>query len=207
MQTLFDFRHEPAVKVLAFCMAALVLAVGVAFVRHVLIRDYAVQCKGDLFPQHRCDGSVDLAGVPVGTIVAFFGADMDIPDGWAACDGGPVPADSTLGVGRLPDLRGRFIRGSSGMTRTEVVSGGQDEVERTHTHLWATYDGRNWSVVMNGEWAQISAWANGMGDDGSGQYPLDPHDRGKMDLHTGPGGDAFDNRPRYVEMRYIIRVR
>jgi len=65
-------------------------------------------------------------GVPVGTIVAYGGDDINkIPDGWLLCDGASVlktdfpqlyniigDAWGTSGASfNLPDLRGRFLRG------------------------------------------------------------------------------------------------
>ena len=61
-------------------------------------------------------GNVTHAHVPVGTIVAFWGATA--PSGWLLCDGqtdlstdSKYDALETLVGGTVPDLRGRFLRG------------------------------------------------------------------------------------------------
>jgi len=52
------------------------------------------------------------ADVPVGTILAFWGDENDLPDGWEACDGSAVEARDALLRGPKPDLRERFLRGT-----------------------------------------------------------------------------------------------
>lgn len=107
-------------------------------------------------------------GVPVGTVVAFAGPSTNVPAGWLLCDGLSYNGTSGTykqlydaiqlswgGTGassfRVPDLRGRFIRGVDNATgndpdagsRTAINTGGNtgddvgtlqtDEVE-SHTH-------------------------------------------------------------------------
>jgi microcystin-dependent protein len=65
-------------------------------------------------------------GLPVGTIVAFAGAPSAVPEGWLLCDGRELPIQQYgplfaaleyawgrggQGAFRVPDLRGRFLRG------------------------------------------------------------------------------------------------
>lgn len=57
-------------------------------------------------------GSSFVSRVPKGTIVAYYPPDgqiTSIPSGWTACDG-----KTDFGKGKVPDLRGRFIRMYSG---------------------------------------------------------------------------------------------
>lgn len=82
--------------------------------------------------------SAPAIGVPVGTIVAFAGVATAIPEseGWMLCDGrelaratypefanavgqawGGAPNGSTV---RLPDLRGRFLRGTTYQATNEL---------------------------------------------------------------------------------------
>lgn len=49
-------------------------------------------------------GRAQAAGVPSGTVVAYYGTDM--PAGWILCDGRVTPSGR-----RTPDLRNRFILG------------------------------------------------------------------------------------------------
>lgn len=67
----------------------------------------------------------DVAGVPIGTIVAFGGPESCIPDGWLFCKGDLLNSSdyeelyNAIGTRwggdgntfRIPDLRGRFLRG------------------------------------------------------------------------------------------------
>lgn len=56
--------------------------------------------------------AVSSSGIPVGTIVAYYGATA--PSGWLLCDGSSTsghPQLVTLVGATTPDLRGYFIRG------------------------------------------------------------------------------------------------
>lgn len=64
--------------------------------------------------------SAPVAGVPAGCIVMWSGLLVNIPDGWALCDG-------TLGT---PDLRDRFICGAAALAEPGAVGGGN-----SHSHV------------------------------------------------------------------------
>jgi len=69
------------------------------------------------------------AGVPGGTIVAYFGT--EIPAGWVLCDG------RETSTGRLtPDLRGRFVMGLDPATSALGEQGGST----SHRHSGTTGD-------------------------------------------------------------------
>jgi microcystin-dependent protein len=57
-------------------------------------------------------------GVPTGTIVAFAGAEVNIPSGWVLCDGRALSGISgsknliALIGANVPDLQGMFLRGT-----------------------------------------------------------------------------------------------
>jgi microcystin-dependent protein len=113
-------------------------------------------------------------GVPVGSIQAYAGE--SIPTGWLECDGtvlvisgspdlysaiGTAWGGDVLGdVFKIPDLRGRFLRGHDGgagvdpdrLTRTASAAGGntgdevgtiQDDEFQTHTHTYTIALGDN----------------------------------------------------------------
>jgi hypothetical protein len=70
--------------------------------------------------------------VPQRAVMAFSGTEVEVPEGWAICDGRVAP-----GIGTTPDLRGRFIMGSS--VDHLVFSNGGDTVAGTsesgvHSH-------------------------------------------------------------------------
>ena len=93
-------------------------------------------------------------GVPVGTILPFGGPISNIPDGWLPCDGSQkstnhypqlfaVISYSWGGSGnqfRLPDLRGRFLRGvdegqlvdPDASSRTELYGGNTGDAVGTY---------------------------------------------------------------------------
>lgn len=64
---------------------------------------------------------------PIGGIIIWPGAIVDIPVGWAICDGTEVNGITT------PDLRNRFLVGA-GDTYTPADTGGADEVDLSHVH-------------------------------------------------------------------------
>ncbi len=85
-------------------------------------------------------------GVPVGTVVAFFGNETRIPEGWLLCDGRtfvktdyPQLSDlldnSGLSPTNTPDLRGQFLRGGNLTSKgnRDSVSGDANFANRTGT--------------------------------------------------------------------------
>lgn len=62
---------------------------------------------------------LDAKVIPSGTIILWYGAKVDIPDGWLACDSQPG----------TPDLRGRFMRGAGGGYPVDDTGGTE-----SHTH-------------------------------------------------------------------------
>ncbi len=83
----FKMRNEPAVTLLCAAGSLLLLAATFVLVWQVLVR------KAPLI-----EGSIILPPsaniLPVGTVVAFFGGDHDVPNGWAVCEGQNNPQDS-----------------------------------------------------------------------------------------------------------------
>ena len=130
--------------------------------------------------------------VPIGTILAFFGKDADIPDGWVVCDGRNKPDDSpitidanpTAGGIQLPDLRHRFIRGSyDAIDGTQLLHGGVDTITVRHSHMWGTYRGRGWSSYgAEGKPNVIIKWSNGFGNEGTDHYGLAPLEKAQMHM-------------------------
>ena len=150
-------------------------------------------------------------GPPVGTIVAFYGPDDAIPDGWELCAGQPLPemhslppgfdADSETPGQQLPDLTGRFLRGATGSLLEE---GGSE----THAHKWvrrgANQQLGTWYSYLDDMGARevsVGSWNNGISNDGSGTYPF----------ITDPGNTLFtsgaNHLPPYTDLRFIIRIR
>jgi hypothetical protein len=68
--------------------------------------------------------TTSAGGIPAGTIVAYYGA--DIPAGWLVCDGQVSPSGR-----RTPDLRNRFIMG---LDRAALPALGERGGSVTHMH-------------------------------------------------------------------------
>lgn len=163
-------------------------------------------------------------GVPTGTIVAFAGAEANVPVGWTLCDGralntvnGSQNLISLIG-GNAPDLRGMFLRG----TGTSPVNGQagpalratQQDTFESHTH------GHNISTASAGNhthtyWDRSINEAGSGGDyaDGDGTANQDPGrttSTAGAHTHTINGGvlntgDA-ETRPVNYGINYIIKL-
>ena len=68
------------------------------------------------------------SGVPVGTVLSWYGKLADIPDGFALCDG----------TNRTPDLRDRFVVGAGG-EYAFGATGGEKEVKLEATQIGNHY--------------------------------------------------------------------
>jgi len=154
-------------------------------------------------------GTGSLSGygtIPVGGIIMWSGSESSVPDGWALCNG------QTSNGCRTPDLRGRFIVGSrSGNSEYNVnTTGGHDWLALTEAQMpshrhWYTgddmlgnakdsaYDSSNWgtSVVVGGYDANSTT-------EGSARV---------WKTSATGGGQAFDNRPAYYALAFIMRVK
>lgn len=93
----------------------------------------------------QAENPVVPSGVPIGTIVAFGG--QDVPDGWLLCNGYEINVaaspeykplfdvigtawggNSSLQTFRIPDLRGRFLRGVDGTANEDPNKGNSDRI-------------------------------------------------------------------------------
>ncbi len=69
------------------------------------------------------------AGVPVGTVIMWWGSELDIPDGFEFCDGQLPSTEGAVLTIPKPDLRGRFPHGAAANAddvATAPVTGGSD---------------------------------------------------------------------------------
>ena len=176
------------------------------------------------------------SGSPVGEVTAFAGSTNTIPDGWLLCDGTPLnstnyPAlhaaigsawgdasddgDSSSDF-RLPDLRGRFLRGVSGSTTHDLdsnlrqVSGvGGNSGNDVGSHQEDAI--RNITGSFNGGPTYASPNANGAFTEHEASYQTQPGS-GRTQKHTTVILNAYrvvptgsDNRPKNVYVNYIIK--
>ena len=106
--------------------------------------------------------------LPIGTIVAFFGLDADIPKGWIVCDGQTIPEDSHLSIDanaeeggkQVPDLRGKFVRGTeTPLDGIQLLTGGEDNITINHSHVWGEFHANKWySYDTAGNRFRVDDW-------------------------------------------------
>ena len=221
-QRLWNLRNEPMLLVVVGVgILFIVIILCVVFINQHFYRKVPLYCNDILLPTTEDDcrvGAVtseQVDNIPVGTVVAFYGNDDDIPDGWVLCDGRDTPsnsliqldADSEKPAKQLPDLRGRFIRGAKLMLdNQQIQSGGKDTIDLKHAHIWVDYKGKEWhSYGEGGKKFRVDDWTDGLDTKGVGDFPL--ISRVKGNLHTNQwGNNNVDNRPEYIELRFIIKV-
>lgn len=158
-----------------------------------------------------------LAGIPVGTVLAWPGTAVP-SDSYMFCEGQSLAkADhaalfavvGTLYGGdsstfRLPDLRGRFIAGrGTGDYATPGSKGGQEKVtltaaqsglpEHNHTYLLNTYSGQTAENLAD-------RLRRGAGNHFSYRQRTDA-------AAAKNAAQSHENRPPYIVMNYIIKVK
>ena len=149
--------------------------------------------------------------MPTGGIIMWSGTLANIPAGWQLCDG-------TNGT---PNLIGKFIRGVNTDSTDPGITGGSDaktlitanlpahshtvtvNAEAAHTHVIGV---RINTVVQSNAIGGINYWAIS-GTTG----PPGSSDAGSSHIHTASSGNtgsgtAFDIRPAYYELAYIMRM-
>ena len=219
---LWDLRNEPVSVIIAVAILVITATTIALSVNQIVFRKAPLICGSQYFPEKKtdCEGiQVSRSkddDYPVGTIVAFFGRDSDLPKGWTLCDGRDNPqaslitvdADAEKGGIQLPDLRGRFVRGTEApLDGVHLSTGGEDGISFNHSHVWSTFQARKWySYDGAGNRFRVDDWDNGIGNQNKGNYPLVTSNARNTDLHTDLRDKTWDNRPAYAELRYIIRI-
>ena len=135
---------------------------------------------------------VERATVPVGVVVMWSGSTVNIPRGWALCDGN----------NGTPDLRGRFVVGVDNVDYSMGSIGGEKEVALTveqmprHQHQVLPYSGLEGAggyISRNNITASTYANSSNM----------------TMPTGGGAGGNTMshENRPPYYALAYIMKTR
>ena len=181
----------------------------------------AAVLKGDV----RVDGGLKLRGadviaLPIGAVLPFWGDPATLDTSWVLCDGRLISdATSPLNGKRAPNLIETFMRGANGQAQLGAT-GGRDSVP-AHSH-WFSSTGSVWlpneSGNGNGPFGSFSpttaaGWDNSkysLGRQSGSANPYNTH--GHMGGSVGISGNTlaagdFDNRPRYLAMHFIMRVK
>ena len=148
----------------------------------------------------------DISPFSKGMVLMWSGLISEIPSGWALCDGQE---------GR-PNLLGKFIRGVPDATTNPGGSGGSDTITLSEANLPAHKHDVDAETV--GHSHTIPGIGQGMlrvgGNqnapalvaDSFGTPTSTVKDRINASSSMVGGGQAFDNRPAYYELAYIIKL-
>ena len=157
---LWNIRHEPVVVLVSIAVLLLAATIIYLTVNQVIFRGAPIVCGSQYFPEEKedCEGvqggrAQRSDNLPIGTIVAFFGLDADIPKGWIVCDGQTIPENSHLSIDanaeeggkQVPDLRGKFVRGTeTPLDGIQLLTGGEDNITINHSHVWGEFHAKKW---------------------------------------------------------------
>lgn len=151
-----------------------------------------------------------IQSVPTGVIVMWSGSVSNIPKGWQLCDYSIIPGTNK----RTPDLRGRFIVGYSKDESDYGLigrTGGKKSVTLSknelpsHSHSFKNYfySEKNRSAVGGDGYDQFSKniiGSNDTDEDNNRLYYMN------STTNSTGSGNAFDNRPPYYVLAYIIKI-
>lgn len=178
---------------------------------------------GDVLTAQALNDNFKAAEMPAGTLVAYAGDPAKVPAGWLLCDGAPVDRGmypalfAAIGTQwgapngqqfNLPDLRGRFLRGTNGTSsvdpdcaaRQSAMTGGamgcnvgtvQNDAIPAHTHTVQVPQ----SVLING-------YSSGSGTSFYGAGTGSPQSNMVMSSSVGAG---VESRPKNAAVAWIVK--
>jgi hypothetical protein len=133
-------------------------------------------------------------GVPLGAIFLWGGLIVDIPAGYALCDG----------TGGTPNLKDRFVIGSGGTYTTGATGGSKDAVVVSHTH--AVIDPGHTHTFPNGQ-VDIPVTADTSSAYGAVERTKSTSSaKTGITINTAGESGADKNMPPYYALAYIQRV-
>jgi hypothetical protein len=94
---------------------------------HAANADHALIAQQALVAE-RANSATD--SLPVGSVIMWWGNLSDIPRNWELCDGGAPTTPGAAFSENKPDLRDRFLRGSSNtdLLLSDLTTGGNDSI-------------------------------------------------------------------------------
>lgn len=147
---------------------------------------------------------------PVGTILPWVGADADLPSNWVLCkSGAKLPGNATY-KGAIPDLNNQFLRGTTN-PKSVLKSGGSDShnFKRSHEipsmHTWhdtSTYE-TGFKTSLKQKCFDGEKVVYGVNQKGHGDIVR----LKTKETKTAEKTDTIPTVPKYVHVRFIIRVR
>lgn len=163
---------------------------------------------------------IPAVDMPVGAIVPFFGDEGFLPDNWALCVGQKIndPA-SPLNGKTVPNMSGKFARGASSVSPVGTT-GGHDHTPN-HTHhvqgvtrsVWFGIEsGNGYSTAYNpasrAQGFNRNHFNLGVAKGDDNPYRSHGHMNGSASISTMSGlAGGIDNRPAFVSLNYIIRIK
>lgn len=175
-----------------------------------------VKINGDLKELHHPTNEYG-ALVPAGMIIMWYGDTLDIPIGWALCNGNIYRRANDIGDIQSPDLRGKFVvaAGNNGTTNYSPNDiGGQDSVTLSVAELPKhTHNVRDLGHT-HGYFYSTCPIKSNTGGNSDKKYLVFAHDDTQTtDIGYMPmtednvgGGKAHENRPPYYTLVYIIKL-
>jgi len=163
---------------------------------------------------------VQSAGVPVGTVISWWRPDVSTPlpsDEWAIADGSVVTdTESPLYDQTLPDLTNRFIMG---IAAADIgTTGGSNTLNLSHSHSIPSH-----RHSVSGSTSKVSRmWDGGYYDSANETrmaintyqttwYVEHEHsinlNSGYWSGDTGTASLTKDNRPEYVGLLFLVRIK
>lgn len=141
--------------------------------------------------------SGSLTGVVRGIIVMWSGKIANIPTGWHLCDGDED----------TPDLRDKFILGVSAEEEPGGTGGAHSRTLLTanlpaHTHGSV---GNHVHTFYTGDSSDNDSYNAGPSN-GPNQYSHNVSGAGGHTHSSVGSGTAFDNRPAYYKLAYIMKI-
>ncbi|MFD1606058.1 tail fiber protein [Flavobacterium artemisiae] len=160
-------------------------------------------------------------GVPTGSIMPFIGTVA--PEGWALCNGAPLPTTAKTLIGMVganaPDLRGMFLRGAGQNANTsnaaEIEANSLNTVQKStnksHTHTGTTATNGEHSHTESSTYIYDPSNVDGGfsgGDNKIGRRNIQSGLSGNHNhtFRTDADGTATESRPINYGVNYIIKL-